>query len=210
MADGMAAGHLAAQAAIKARRPDLPVGLSLAIVDDVVGRRRPVGARPQAGRGLRRGGCGSRATTTSSASRTTSGSAYDGDGAVAAPEGRRVKRHGLGHRAAVARRGRALRARGRAGVPVLVTEHGMAHRRRQPAGGLHRAVARRAARRDRRRRPGPRLLPLDAHGQLRVDLRLRPPARAALRRPRDVRPHPQAERRGLRLDRPCARRRCTD
>ena len=36
MAAGMAAGHRAARAAIKARRPDLPVGLSLAIVDDVV------------------------------------------------------------------------------------------------------------------------------------------------------------------------------
>jgi beta-glucosidase len=36
MADGMTAGHLAARSAIKSRRPDLPVGLSLAIVDDVV------------------------------------------------------------------------------------------------------------------------------------------------------------------------------
>lgn len=36
MADGMTSGHLAARAAIKARRPDLPVGLSLAVVDDVV------------------------------------------------------------------------------------------------------------------------------------------------------------------------------
>ena len=35
-ADGMTAGHVAARAAIKARRADLPVGLSLAIVDDVV------------------------------------------------------------------------------------------------------------------------------------------------------------------------------
>jgi beta-glucosidase len=32
--EGMAAGHTAGQAAIKARRPDLPVGLSLAVVDD--------------------------------------------------------------------------------------------------------------------------------------------------------------------------------
>jgi beta-glucosidase/6-phospho-beta-glucosidase/beta-galactosidase len=35
-ADGMSAGHVAARTAIKARRADLPVGLSLAIVDDVV------------------------------------------------------------------------------------------------------------------------------------------------------------------------------
>ena len=34
--DGMAAGHVAARAAIKARRLELPVGFSLAIMDDVV------------------------------------------------------------------------------------------------------------------------------------------------------------------------------
>jgi len=34
MEDGCAAAHTAAKAAIKARRPDLPVGLSLAVVDD--------------------------------------------------------------------------------------------------------------------------------------------------------------------------------
>ncbi|GAA2656779.1 glycoside hydrolase family 1 protein [Paractinoplanes durhamensis] len=36
MGDGMSAGHRAARAAIKARRPDLPVGFSLALVDDRV------------------------------------------------------------------------------------------------------------------------------------------------------------------------------
>lgn len=36
MRDGMTAVHLAARAAVKARRPDLPVGLSIAIVDDRV------------------------------------------------------------------------------------------------------------------------------------------------------------------------------
>jgi hypothetical protein len=36
IAGGMAAGHRAAREAIKARRPGLPVGLSLAIVDDQV------------------------------------------------------------------------------------------------------------------------------------------------------------------------------
>jgi beta-glucosidase len=36
MRDGMTAGHLAAREALKARRPDLPVGLSIAIVDDRV------------------------------------------------------------------------------------------------------------------------------------------------------------------------------
>jgi beta-glucosidase len=36
MRDGMTAGHLAARAALKARRPDLPVGVSVAIVDDRV------------------------------------------------------------------------------------------------------------------------------------------------------------------------------
>lgn len=37
MRTGMTAAHRAAKAAIKARRPDLPVGLSLAMVDDVAG-----------------------------------------------------------------------------------------------------------------------------------------------------------------------------
>jgi beta-glucosidase len=36
MEDGLAAGHRAARTAIKALRPELPVGLSLAIMDDVV------------------------------------------------------------------------------------------------------------------------------------------------------------------------------
>jgi beta-glucosidase len=35
-ADGMSAGHVAAREAIRARRPELPVGMSLAIMDDVV------------------------------------------------------------------------------------------------------------------------------------------------------------------------------
>jgi beta-glucosidase len=36
MEDGLEAGHVAARAVIKARRPDLPVGFSLAVMDDVV------------------------------------------------------------------------------------------------------------------------------------------------------------------------------
>jgi beta-glucosidase len=36
IADAMIAGHRAAKEAIKARRPDLPVGLSLAMIDDQV------------------------------------------------------------------------------------------------------------------------------------------------------------------------------
>src|SRR6185312_2260119 len=36
MGDGMTAGHRAAREAIKARRPDLPVGFTLAMVDDQV------------------------------------------------------------------------------------------------------------------------------------------------------------------------------
>ncbi len=73
-ADGMAAGHVAAKAAIKARRADLPVGLSLAIVDDVVDGDDAVRARPQAGRGLRALAGAWPATTTSSGCRTTSAS----------------------------------------------------------------------------------------------------------------------------------------
>jgi beta-glucosidase len=36
LGDGMTAGHRAARAAIKARRPELPVGFSLAVIDDQV------------------------------------------------------------------------------------------------------------------------------------------------------------------------------
>jgi beta-glucosidase len=36
IADSVAAGHRAARDAIKARRPGLPVGLSLAVVDDQI------------------------------------------------------------------------------------------------------------------------------------------------------------------------------
>ena len=54
------------------------------------------------------------------------------------------------------------------------------------------------------RRPGARLPALDAAGQLRVGLRLRPPARPARGRPRDLRADAEAERRRLRRPRPGA------
>ena len=76
-------------------------------------------------------------------------------------------------------------------MPVLVTEHGIAHDRRHAARRLHRAVARRSARRDRRRCPRARLPPLDVDRQLRVDLRVRAAARAHGRRPHDVRADPK-------------------
>ena len=71
IADGMAAGHRAARAAIKARRPELPVGLSLAIVDDlVVGDDASVRDRKRAE--VYGSGWSWRGTTTSSECRTTS------------------------------------------------------------------------------------------------------------------------------------------
>ena len=126
MADGMAAGHRAARAAIKARRPGLPVGLSLAIVDDQV-----VGDDASSG--------------TASAPRCTAcGSTW---------RGRRLHRRAE-LRAGPVRRPRPAASPARAplnqlgssdiyplslagavryaheatGVPVLVTEHGLGHR----------------------------------------------------------------------------------
>jgi beta-glucosidase len=124
MADGLAAGHRAARAAIKARRPDLPVGLSVAIVDDrVVGADASVRDRKRAEVyqrwlelardddfiGVQNYEC----------------AYYDGTGAVSADGGpvtgglySAVDADSLGAAVAYAHEG--------SGVAVLVTEHGMA------------------------------------------------------------------------------------
>ena len=115
----------AARAAIKARRADLPVGLSLAIVDDVVGRRRPDRCATASGPRCTTAGSSWPATTTSSESRTTSGSATTAPGPSRRRTAYRATRWARGG-ARVAGRRRALRVRAWRGCPVLVTEHGMA------------------------------------------------------------------------------------
>ena len=122
-ADGMTAGHLAAKAVIKARRPELPVGLSLAIVDDVVhGDDASVRDRKRAEvyeRWLELA-----RDDDFVGVQNYERIPYDADGAVAPPEGAEVNQMGsvieplsLG--------GSVAYAYQQAGVPVLVTEHGM-------------------------------------------------------------------------------------
>jgi beta-glucosidase len=147
MADGMTAGHRAARDAIKAHRPDLPVGFSLAIVDDLVegddasvrDRKRSEVyerwlelAREDDFVGVQ------------NYERLT----YDGDGVVAPPADK--PRNQMGSAVEPESLAGAVRyAYERTGRPVLVTEHGMATpddalraEFLAPAlDGLHRAIA---------------------------------------------------------------------
>jgi beta-glucosidase len=125
MADGMAAGHRAAKAAIKAQRPDLPVGFSIAIVDDqVVGDDASVRDRKRAevyGRWLALAR-GDDFVGVQNYERAR----YDGAGPVPPPPG--AMRNQLGwHVHPLSLAGAVRYAYEAAGVPVLVTEHGLAH-----------------------------------------------------------------------------------
>jgi beta-glucosidase len=124
MADGMEAGHRAAKAVIKARRPELPVGLSLAVVDDVVvGDDASVRDRKRAEvyeRWLRLAG-----EDDLVGIQNYERIPYDGAGPVPVPEG--AVRNQMGSAIDPASLGGAVRyAHAVAGVPVLVTEHGLA------------------------------------------------------------------------------------
>ncbi len=125
MADGMTAGHQAAKEAIKARRPDLPVGLSLAIVDDqVVGDDASVQDRKRAevyGRWLALAREDD-FVGVQNYERTR----YDGAGRVPPPPDATLNQVGWEvHPLSLAE---AVRyAHEATGVPVLVTEHGLAH-----------------------------------------------------------------------------------
>ncbi len=124
MADGMAAGHVAGKAAIKTARPDLPVGLSIAVVDDVV-----VGDDPSLrdrkreevyGRWLRLA-----REDDFVGVQNYERNWYDADGAVAEDGG--PPKHGLYtgiHAESLA--GAVRYAHEASGVPVLVSEHGRA------------------------------------------------------------------------------------
>lgn len=121
--DGLAAAHTAGRAAIKARRPDLPVGLSLAVVDDqAVGDAR-VRDRKRAevyGRWLRLVG-GDDFVGVQNYERAR----YDGDGPLPPPAG--AERNQMGSDIYPPSLGNAVRyVHAEAGVPVFVTEHGLA------------------------------------------------------------------------------------
>lgn len=125
MADGMTAGHLAARVAIKAVHPDLPVGLSVAIIDDVV-----VGPDPSV-RDRRRTEVYEHWLRLAAEDdfvgvQNYERIAYDGTGEVPVPEGVPLNQMGTAIEP-LSLAGAVRYAYGVSGVPVLVTEHGMAH-----------------------------------------------------------------------------------
>jgi beta-glucosidase len=121
--DGMSAGHVAGKAAIKARQPGLPVGMSLAIVDDVV-----VGDDATLRDG-KRADVYQRWLELASHDdfvgvQNYERVCYDGDGVVPLPEG--LPRNQMGTAVEPGSLAGAVRyAYDAAGVPVFVTEHGM-------------------------------------------------------------------------------------
>ena len=124
IADGMTAGHVAARAAVKARRPDLPVGLSIAIIDDVVvGDDASVRDRKRAEvyqRWLELA-----RDDDFVGVQNYERVPYDGNGAVAPPAGATLNQMGTAIEP-LSLAGAVRYAHELAGVPVLVTEHGMA------------------------------------------------------------------------------------
>ncbi|CAI9401424.1 glycoside hydrolase family 1 protein [Nocardioides sp. T2.26MG-1] len=123
MEDGLTAGHLAARAVIKARRPDLPVGFSLAIVDDVVDGDDP------SVRDRKRAECYQRWLELAREDdflgvQNYERVAYDGAGPVPPPPGAPVNQMGSAIEP-LSLAGAVRYAHAVAGVPVLVTEHGM-------------------------------------------------------------------------------------
>jgi beta-glucosidase len=126
MADGMAAGHRAAKAAIKERRPDLPVGLSVAIADDqVVGDGAAVRDRKRAEVYQRWLALASEDDFVGV--QNYERAQYGPDGALPPPAG--AGRSQMGSEIYPLSLAGAVRyAHEVAGVPVFVTEHGLAHR----------------------------------------------------------------------------------
>ncbi len=125
MASGMAAGHRAAKAAIKIRRPELPVGLSLAVVDDqAAGDDASVRDRKRAevyGRWLALA-----REDDFVGVQNYERARYDGGGPVPPPPGAALNQMGS-YVDPLSLAGAVRYVHEAAGVPVLVTEHGLAH-----------------------------------------------------------------------------------
>jgi beta-glucosidase len=121
--DGLAAGHVAARAAVTARRPDLPVGFSLAVMDDVV-----VGDDPTV-RDRKGAECYHRWLELARGDDFLGVQNYervpfDGAGTVPPPPG--AVRNQLGTAVEPESLAGAVRyAHAGSGVPILVTEHGL-------------------------------------------------------------------------------------
>lgn len=123
MEDGLEAGHVLARAAIKARRPDLPVGLSLAVMDDVVdGDDASV-------RDRKRAECYQRWLELARGDdflgvQNYEQVPYDGAGQVPPAAGVPVNQMGTAIEP-LSLAGAVRYAHSAAGVPILVTEHGI-------------------------------------------------------------------------------------
>jgi beta-glucosidase len=121
--DGMAAGHVAARAVIKERLPELPVGFSLAIMDDVV-----VGDDPSV-RDAKRADVYERWLELARGDDFLGVQNYervpfDGNGVIRPPEGATTNQMGtLIEPLSLA--GAVRYGHESTGVPILVTEHGM-------------------------------------------------------------------------------------
>ena len=126
IAGGMAAGHRAARDAIKARRPGLPVGLSLAIVDDqVVGDDPSVRDRKRAevyGMWLDLA-----RDDDFVGVQNYERARYDGRGPVPPPAGAALNQLGSSDIYPLSLAGAVRYAHQATGVPVFVTEHGLGH-----------------------------------------------------------------------------------
>jgi beta-glucosidase len=126
MAAGMAAGHRAARAAIKARRRSLPVGLSLAIVDDqVVGDDPSVRDRKRAevyGMWLDLA-----RDDDFIGVQNYERARYDANGEVPPPAGAQLNQLSSSDIYPLSLAGAVRYAHSATGVPVLVTEHGLGH-----------------------------------------------------------------------------------
>ncbi len=122
--EGLEAGHRAARATIKARRPDLPVGFSIAVVDDVVVGDDPTVRDRKRDEVYRRWFELARSDDFVGV-QNYERMAYDGDGEVPPPAD--LEPNQMGSAVVPESLGGAVRyAYEQTGVPVLVTEHGLA------------------------------------------------------------------------------------
>ncbi|GID91009.1 glycoside hydrolase family 1 protein [Amorphoplanes digitatis] len=123
MEDGRAAAHVAARAVIKARRPDLPVGLTIAVVDDQAVGDAGIRDRKRSevyGRWLRLA-----RDDDFVGVQNYERARYDADGPLPPPAGATLNQ--MGSDVYPPSLGNAVRyVHGEAGVPVFVTEHGIA------------------------------------------------------------------------------------
>jgi len=123
MEDGLAAAHTAAKAAIKARRPDLPVGLSIAVADDqAVGDPK---VRDQKRSEVYERWLRLVRDDDFVGVQNYERARYDADGPLPPPDG--VPLNQMGSDIYPPSLGNAVRyVHGETGVPVFVTEHGIA------------------------------------------------------------------------------------